>query len=150
MNDPMTEHLQEPLPPEIARIVNRTSIVTMAIAAVLSPVPLADELVFVPVFGFMAVRIGKRRNLAPRDMPWRPIAATMLAALGARAAVNVTVSYIPGVAAIANAVSAATVTQLLGRYVDGACADPAAAKPLTLKEIGDLIREKLRSRATVP
>src|SRR5436305_2043251 len=110
--------------PEVSRIINRTSVVTMALAAVLSPIPLADELAFVPVYGIMAARIGKHHGLAPRDVPWRAIATTALAALGARAALNVTVAYIPGVAAVANAISAATVTQVLGAYVDAACDAP--------------------------
>src|SRR4051794_13917804 len=96
------------IPPgaDVSRIINRTSLVTMALAALLSPIPLADELAFIPVYGVMASRIGKRHGLAARDVPWKPIVGTALAALGARAAINVTVSYIPGVAAIANAISA--------------------------------------------
>jgi len=119
----------------------------MALAAVLSPLPLADELVFVPVYGVMAARIGKHHGLATRDVPWRPIVTTALAALGARAAVNVTVSYIPGVAAVANAISAATVTQILGAYVDAACDAPEHARAMTMREIGERIREKLKSRS---
>src|ERR1043166_165809 len=94
------------IPPsaDVSRIINRTSLVTMALAAVLSPIPLADELLFVPVYGVVAARIGKHHGLATRDVPWRPIVMTALAALGARAAINVTVSYIPGVAAVANAI----------------------------------------------
>jgi uncharacterized protein (DUF697 family) len=138
---------EEPLRPEVSRIINRTSVATMAIAALLSPVPLADELVFVPVYGFMAARIGRQHGIAFGEMPWRPIVATTLAALGARAAVNVTVSYIPGVAAVANALSAAAITQLLGAYIDTTCDDPSAARALTVHEIGAHIKEKLRTRS---
>jgi uncharacterized protein (DUF697 family) len=138
---------EEPLRPEVSRIINRTSLATIAIAAVLSPIPLADELVFVPVYGIMAMRIAKRHSLATKDIPWKPIFASTLAALGARAAVNVTVSYIPGVAAVANAISAAAITQLLGAYVDAACDAPEHARAMTMKEIADRIREKLRTRS---
>jgi uncharacterized protein (DUF697 family) len=124
--------------------VRRTSLVAAAIAVVLSPIPLADEIALLPVYGVMASRIGKAHGLIARDLPWRPIASTAIAALAARAAINVTVSYIPGVAAVANCISAVTVTQLLGSYIDDACADPAKAHPLTVREIGDRIRDAVR------
>jgi len=44
--------------------------------------------------------------------------------------VNLTVAYIPGVAAVANAVSAVALTQFLGRYIDGACSEPASTRAL--------------------
>jgi uncharacterized protein (DUF697 family) len=132
----------------IRKLVARTSVLTGALAVVLSPIPLADELAFLPVFGVMATRIGKHHGLALRDLPWRPIAATTLSALAARATVNVAVSYIPGVAAVANAVSAVTVTQLLGRYVDGACAEPGTARPLTVREIAEHLRDTILRRKT--
>jgi hypothetical protein len=127
----------------IRKLVARTSYVTGAIAVVLSPIPLADEIAFLPVFGVMASRIAKSHGLAMRDVPWRPIAATTVAALAARATVNVAVSYIPGVAAVANAVSAVTVTRLLGSYVDGACAEPGTARALSVKEIVTRMKDAL-------
>jgi uncharacterized protein (DUF697 family) len=128
----------------VRRLVSRTSFVTGALAVVLSPVPLADEIAFLPVFGVMAARIAKAHGLAVKDVPWRPIAATTVAALAARATVNVAVSYIPGVAAVANAVSAVTVTRLLGSYVDEACQEPAVARPLSLKDIAARMKDAVR------
>src|ERR1700760_236845 len=99
---------------DVRKTVRRTSLVAGTIAVILSPIPLADEIALLPVFGVMASRIAKARRLAARDLPWKPRASTTLAALGARAALNLTVSYIPGVAAVANAVSAVTLTHVLG------------------------------------
>ena len=130
----------------VGKLVSRTSFFAGAVAVVLSPVPLADELVFIPLFGVMASRIGKQHGLALRDVPWRPIAATTIAALTARATVNLAVSYIPGVAAVANAVSAVTLTRVLGGYVDGACADPGAARALSVREIADRLKDALLRR----
>jgi len=130
----------------VKKTVRRTSLVAGEIAVVLSPIPLADEIALIPVYGVMASSIGKSRGLAARDLPWRPIAATAVAALAARAAINVTVSYIPGVAAVGNAISAVTVTNLLGAYIDYACADPASAKPLGMKEIGERIKDAVAKR----
>jgi uncharacterized protein (DUF697 family) len=131
---------------DIRKLVTRTSVVAGSLAVVLSPVPLADEIVFVPVLGIMAARIGRGHGLPLRDVPWRPIAKTTLAALTARATLNLAVSYIPGVAAAANAVSAVTLTHLLGDYVDGACASPAEARPLSLREIGARLKEAIARR----
>ena len=53
----------------VRKLLARTSMVTGALAVVLSPIPLADEIVFLPVFGVMAARIGKTRlidNIAVR------------------------------------------------------------------------------------
>jgi len=128
----------------VRKLVARTSYVTGALAVVLSPVPLADEIAFLPVFGVMATRIAKTHGLAMRDVPWRPIVATTVAALAARATVNVAVSYIPGVAAVANAVSAVTVTRMLGSYMDQACGEPGATQALSFKEIAGRMRDALR------
>ncbi len=128
------------------RIVTRTSYVAGALAVILSPVPLADEIAFLPVFGVLASRIGKEHGLPLREVPWRPIAATTLAALTARATINVAVSYIPVVAAVANAVSAVTVTRVLGSYIDDACSRPAGARPLSVKEIAARLKDAVRGR----
>ena len=134
----------------VQKLVTRTSVVAGALAVVLSPVPLADELVFLPVFGVMASRIGKQHGLALKDLPGRPHAAPPMAALAARATVNIAVSYIPGVAAVANAVSAVTVTRVLGGYVDDACADPAAARPLSVREATERLKEAFALRRKQP
>ncbi len=130
----------------VRKLLGRTSVVAGTIAVVLSPIPLADEIVLVPVFGVMASRIGKTHGIAFKDLPWKPIATTTLAALAARATMNLAVSYIPGVAAVANAVSAVTLTQILGNYVAGACADPSAARPLGVRELATQLKDALSRR----
>jgi len=131
---------------DVRKLVTKTTYVTGALAVVLSPVPLADEIAFLPVFGVMASRIGKAHGLGLKSIPWRPIASTTLAALAARATVNLAVSYIPGVAAVANAVSAVTLTRMLGTYVDKACAEPGSAKPLSVKDIAAQMKEALQGK----
>lgn len=130
----------------VRQAVNRSAIVAGVLGVVLSPIPLADEIAFVPVLAVLATRIGKSHGLGFRQVPWRPIAKTTVAALTARAALNLAVSYIPGVAAVANAVSAVTTTKLLGRYMDDACADPASAHPMSIAEVTGLLKEALTFR----
>ena len=135
---------------DVDRLIRRTSILTAALGVILSPIPLADELLLLPIYGVMTTRIGKVHGLAGRQIPWRPIAATAVAGLAARAAVNVTVSYIPGVAAAANAVSAVALTQYFGRYVDQACDHPEAARAISVQEILASIRPKKAEPAPAP
>jgi uncharacterized protein (DUF697 family) len=130
----------------VKKLLARTSVVTGAIAIVLSPIPLADEIVFLPVFGVMASRIGKAHGLTFGQIPWRPIASTTMAALAARATLNLAVSYIPGVAAAANAVSAVTITRLLGNYVDDACTNPSVARPLSVRELATRMKDAITRR----
>jgi uncharacterized protein (DUF697 family) len=127
---------------EVERVIRRTSILTAALGVILSPIPLADELLLLPIFGLMTTRIGKQHGLTSRGIPWKPVGATAVAGLAARAAINVTVSYIPGIAAAANAVSAIALTQFFGRYVDGVCDDPLNARAISMQEIISTIRSK--------
>jgi uncharacterized protein (DUF697 family) len=129
--------------PEVDRVIRRTSIATAAIGVVLSPIPLADELILLPLYAAMTTRIAKRNGLPLRRVPWRPVLSTAVAGLVARAAVDVTVSYIPVISAVANAVSAATLTHFVGRYVDGACKDPEGTKGLSVKEILETLRRSV-------
>jgi uncharacterized protein (DUF697 family) len=134
--------------PRVERLIRRTSLVSAALGVVLSPIPLADELLLLPIYGFLATRIGKDHLLSIGQIPWKPIGATAVAGLAARAAVNLTVSYIPGLAAVANAVSALALTQFFGRYVDEACAHPSEARPLSVQEVVSQIRTKKEPTAT--
>jgi uncharacterized protein (DUF697 family) len=125
------------------KIINRASVVNALIAAVTSPVPLLDELIFAPGFVFMAARIGRKQGVSLVKMPWRPIGGTIVTGLAARAAINVAVSYIPGVAAALNAVTAVTLTQFLGRYVVKACERPEEARKVAIKDLVDEMRSRL-------
>lgn len=131
----------EKLSPEVRRIVRRARITSAVVGVILSPIPLADEIVLLPVYGLMSDRIGKHYGLPTSEIPWRPIIWTTCAGLAARAAINLTVSFIPGVAAVANAASAAALTELLGRYVDAACKNPAETRVLSMRDFANQFRD---------
>jgi uncharacterized protein (DUF697 family) len=109
----------------VKAVIFRTSIASAALGVVFSPIPLVDELILVPIYGVMAARIGEARGLGVREVPWRPIGAAVLAGLAARAAANVGFALIPGVAAVANAVSAMALTRIIGAFADNACREGA-------------------------
>jgi uncharacterized protein (DUF697 family) len=105
----------------VTRIVWQTSFLSAALGAALSPIPFADEIVLVPVYGIMASRIGKAHGLGITEVPWRPIFGAITAGLATRAALSVVVAMIPGVAAVATAVSATVLTRQLASHVSKAC-----------------------------
>jgi uncharacterized protein (DUF697 family) len=129
---------------EVKRTIRNTSIITAGIAVVLSPIPLADELVFFPAYGLMARSIAKHHSIAARSLPWKSIMKTVGGALAARAAVNLSVAALPGVSAAANATSAVFLTTLLGNYVDAICTNPSAPRALSMREI----LQQMKARVT--
>ena len=112
--------------PRASRIVRASGLGAAAIAAVLSPIPLADELVMGPGLLGVGAVVGLDRGLALRELPWRALAATAAAGLGARAALNLAVASFPGVAAVVNAATAFALTQAYAEWADRACAGATA------------------------
>jgi uncharacterized protein (DUF697 family) len=119
----------------VQRIVDQSSVVAAGLGVVLSPFPLADEAIMLPLLGTMTVRIGRAHGLGWRELPWKAIAKTALGGLLARATLNLGVSYIPLVAAATNAASAAALTGAFGAYADRTCDHPAQAHSETLDEL---------------
>jgi uncharacterized protein (DUF697 family) len=113
----------------VKRVIWQTTIASGALGVLLSPIPLADELLLVPIYGVMTVRIAGARGVSVLKVPWRPIGGAILAGLAARAAANVSFALIPGVAAVANMVSAVALTKLIGDYADKTCRGDTAEAP---------------------
>lgn len=107
--------------PRANRIVRASGLGAAAVAALLSPVPLADELVLGPGLLGIAAIVGLDHGMALRELPWRALATTAAAALGARAALNLAVTPIPGVAAVVNAATALALMRAYAQWADRAC-----------------------------
>jgi uncharacterized protein (DUF697 family) len=127
--------------PGVRSLIHRTSIVSAGFGVVMSPIPLLDELALLPIYTVMTSRIGKHHSLKWGQIPWRPILKTTAAGLVARAALNLTVALIPGVSAVGSAVTAAALTEIFGTYVDGACASPATATPMSVKHVLGMLKD---------
>jgi uncharacterized protein (DUF697 family) len=125
---------------DVKILVHRTSMVTGGIGVVLSPLPLVDELVLFPVYAVFSSRIAKRHGLAWKQVPWRPILKSTAAGLVARAVVNLTVAFVPGVSTVGTAATAVALTEILGEYVDETCRAPEGAKPLTVKGVVEMLK----------
>ena len=94
-------------------------------AAILSPIPLADEFVIAPGLLGLAAVIGRGQGLPLGAMPWRVLGKAALVGLAARASANVAVSCIPGVAAVANAATAFALTRAYAEWAERACTGSA-------------------------
>ncbi|HEX8790028.1 MAG TPA: hypothetical protein VF765_03695 [Polyangiaceae bacterium] len=108
--------------PRATTIVRASGLGAAVIAAVLSPIPLADELVIGPGLLGVAAIVGLDRGLKLPELPWRVLVATAAAGLGARAALNLAVTSLPGVAAVVNAATAFALTRAYAEWADRACA----------------------------
>jgi uncharacterized protein (DUF697 family) len=102
------------------------------VAAILSPIPLADEFVIAPGLLGIAAIIGHCHGLGLAAMPWRSLGKAALAGLAARASANLVVSGLPGIAALANAATAFALTRAYADWAERVClvrlATPAAAR----------------------
>lgn len=133
--------------PEVRALVHKTSVVSATIGVVLSPIPLLDELVLIPVYAAMTKKIAKHH--AVEKVPWRPFAKSATAGLIARGIVNLAFVAIPGVSTAVDAATAAGLAEILGEHVDALCQDPERTKPLTIKEVVGMLRraaEKVRQK----
>jgi uncharacterized protein (DUF697 family) len=127
--------------PRVRDLIHRTSVLSGGLGVLLSPIPLLDELALFPVYTVLSTRIARSHELEWREMPWRPILKSTAVGLVARAAVNVAFVAVPGVAAVTSAATAAALTEILGRYVDGVCVTPEAAQTLTVREVIDMLKK---------
>ena len=124
---------------QVKSVIWQTTVASAALGVVLSPIPLADELLLVPIYGVMTARIGRARGVDLHRIPWKGIGTAVFAGLAARAAANVGFAFLPGVAAVANAISAAALTKLLGDYTDTAVQNGVAPPmPFQKKDQADV------------
>ncbi len=130
-----------------ARTVNTTRWLSAGLAAILSPIPLLDDLVLAPVYGAMAIRIGRTHHLSIGEMPWKQAGPMIVAGLVGRAAANLTVSYIPGVAAVANAMTAIILTDFLAPRINDAC-EAAARRACNASEHAPVTAQAATSSGT--
>ena len=106
---------------KVRNAIRISGIVSAGVAAVLSPIPLADEIMMLPILTALTLRIGSAHELPLGEIPWKPVGVAAAKALGARAVGNLAVAGFPGVALIANAVSAYALSGYVGREADRLC-----------------------------
>jgi soluble P-type ATPase/uncharacterized protein (DUF697 family) len=134
----------------VRKQIHATSLTAATACAVLSPVPMADEMALFFLHLELSRRIGSQHGLPVRRIPWRPILRTALNGLLARAVVQLPTTWVPGVAAVVSSTTGAALTELLGHYVDGVCRAPLQARAIKLKDFALEMRRILRIARSLP
>jgi hypothetical protein len=106
--------------------VTATGVGAAAVAAILSPIPLADEVLLLPALIGVGAVVGLERGIAFGALPWRALAAGAVAGLAARGAINLVVATVPVIAAAANAATAFALTRAYASWAEGECRARAA------------------------
>ena len=150
LTQPRRRKAKRPVGDEV-RIKTRSATVAAGLfSAVLSPVPMADELALFLLYGDLSRRIAKSHGLGLSRTPWQPILRTIANALLARAALMLPVSFIPGMATAVSSASAVALTQVLGRYIDEACRAKMQVHALGIKELGALLEKVMKDLKPAP
>jgi uncharacterized protein (DUF697 family) len=129
---------------DVRALVHKNSIAAATIGVVLSPIPLLDEIVLVPLIARMTRRIAKLHAVA--KVPWGPVLKSTAVGLVARGLVVIPFIPVPGVSTAVDAASAAALTEILGEYVDTVCRDPGTAHVLKVREVADMIQRAVRKK----
>jgi uncharacterized protein (DUF697 family) len=109
---------------KIKRLIRRSVWGSAALAAALSPVPFADELLLAPFYAWATRRVAELHGQPLRSLPLAGLTRTALIGLGARAGLNAGVAFVPGLAALVNAGTAALLTHFYLEEVERRCALP--------------------------
>jgi uncharacterized protein (DUF697 family) len=105
--------------PVLQRLTAKYGVITAIAAFVTQPIPLADEIVVLPIQYWFAGVFIRRRGNRLGQAPWLGVNALIWGGVGARIASRLTLGFIPPAGAFANAISSAAVTVLLATYLDG-------------------------------
>jgi uncharacterized protein (DUF697 family) len=102
------------------RITNVYSGVAATVAFVTQPVPLADELIVVPIHYWLIVRLARARRVSVRKLPWRSIQRIIWYGAAARLVVNLSFGLVPVAGAFTNSITAVALTASAPRRGAGA------------------------------
>jgi hypothetical protein len=104
--------------PELVRLTAKYSVITAITAFVTQPIPVADEIVVLPMHYWFAGVFIRKAGSGILRAPWLAVSAIIWGGVGARIASRLTLGFLPPAGAVANAVSSGAVTALLARYLD--------------------------------
>ena len=122
--------------PEVRRLTTRHATVAAVMSFLLQPIPAADELVVVPIHYWFVGRVARARGVGLRKAPWRAATKIIWGGAGVRLVANFSLGLIPVAGALSNAVTAAALTEYLGRYLDVAFDNPDVPPPdVTMRDL---------------
>ncbi|KYG06491.1 hypothetical protein BE21_34530 [Sorangium cellulosum] len=132
--------------PKIRRLTNKYSVITAVTSFVTQPIPGADELIVVPIHYYFSASLTWARGAPLLRAPWFQVSKIIWGGAAVRLFANFTLGLVPVAGLFSNAITAVALTELLGRYLDGALSSPAAAPPISLRAIRDVVAGSRRAR----
>ncbi len=102
--------------------------------------PFLHDPILLALYVNLLRKIAQDHGLSLTDLPLRRILRTIENALAARHLAVLPVQWIPGVTLAARAATAATLTEILGRYMIAACRDGENVPILTVREFLPILR----------
>ncbi|WP_437735878.1 hypothetical protein [Sorangium sp. So ce1335] len=137
--------------PKSRRMINKCSAVAAVTSFVTQPIPGADELIVVPIHYHLSVSLARHRGVSLLQVPWLPVSKIIWGGAAVRLFANFTLGLVPVAGIFSNAITAVALTELLGRYLDGALSTPASPPAISIETIRDAVRSPLRAwRASRP
>ncbi|XXX79635.1 hypothetical protein WMF30_12765 [Sorangium sp. So ce134] len=139
--------------PKIRRLTNKYSAIAAVTSFVTQPIPGADELIVVPIHYCFSVSLTRARGAPLLRAPWLQVSKIIWGGAAVRLFANFTLGLVPVAGLFSNAITAAALTELLGRYLDRALSSPAPPPPISLRTIRGVVmgsRRARRSRQTWP
>jgi hypothetical protein len=91
----------------------------------------------------LGAALGREQGLEWHELPWKAMARTAASGIIARAGINLAVTFVPFVAAAANAGTAFMLTRLYGEWAEKACASPEGAHTPSFREFEALLVDSL-------
>jgi uncharacterized protein (DUF697 family) len=128
---------------ETRRILRRYRIASAVTSVVTHPVPLVDELFVIPIHYAFVVRLARARGVKVRDVPWRQVQQLIWGGAGVRFGFDLAFGVVPVAGAIAHAITASALTQVLGEYLDEALDKPSSPPPVTVQGIKQSLLRRL-------
>jgi uncharacterized protein (DUF697 family) len=108
------------------------------------PVPAVDELFVVPVHYRFSWKMARVMNVPIRAVPWREVSKIIWGGALVRFGIDVTLGLVPVAGVVSHVLSAVTLTEILGEYLDRALTGPEPPPPVTLRTLASSVVERLR------
>jgi Cu2+-exporting ATPase len=115
------------------------------LAGFLGVLPFMHDPLLSSLFLHLFRHIARAHDMFGSQLPWRKIVRTMMNALGARHAAILPIQWVPGVALVARATTAAALGQILGRYMVAACHDPEHVPIIEARVFLSVMRKIVRN-----
>jgi hypothetical protein len=131
--------------PKIRRLILRYSIKSAVVSVIAHPVPAVDEIFVIPVHYGLSVKMAMAHKARILGLPWRQVHKIIWGGAAVRFCIDVTFGLVPIAGLVSHTLTAVTLTQFLGQYLDEALRQPGPPPPVTLQTLKDSLRPRVKT-----